>query len=255
LRRVWHEGADAGYNANLTRFPDQKFSVACLCNSENANSTQMALRVADLYLADQFKAGVAPARVDATNPAPITLTEDELRPKVGLYRSPVSGQLRRITLRDGKLRMDFFARNSFELAPLGAERFRVPPGGNLVTFEQRPDGKLQLRLTRRGGYDRRSELFEPVAAAAPKEGELVEYAGSYYSEELDTVYHLQVENGALVFSHKDEQKRQLQPTFRDGFTNSDLMKFEFKRDARGKIAGFTLGMARLHNLIFARQSK
>src|SRR5262245_30642058 len=254
LRRVWHEGADAGYNANLTRFPDQKFSVACLCNIENANSTQMALRVADLYLADQFKAGVAPARVDTSNPAPITLTEDELRPKVGLYRSPVSGQLRRITLRDGKLRMDFFARNSFELAPLGAERFRVPPGGNLITFEQRPDGKLQLRLTRRGGYDRRSELFEPVVAAAPKEGELVEYAGSYYSEELDTVYHLQVENGGLLFFRKNAQKRPLRPTFRDGFATTDNMQFEFKRDAQGKITGFTIGWARLRNLSFARQN-
>jgi CubicO group peptidase (beta-lactamase class C family) len=255
LRRVWHEGADAGYNANLTRFPDQKFSVACLCNIENANSTQLALRVADLYLADQFKAGAAPAPGAATNTAPITLTEGELKPKIGLYRSPASGELRRITLRDGKLRVDFFGPNSFELTPLSAERFRVSQGGNLVTFERRPDGKFQLLLTRRGRYDQRVDIFEPIAAAAPKEGELVEYTGSYYSEELDTVYHLQVENGGLLFFRKNEQKRPLKPTFPDGFATTDNMQFEFKRDAQGKIVGFTLGMARLRNLSFARQNK
>ncbi len=255
LRRVWHEGAWLGYHVNLTRFPEQKFSVACLCNVENANSTQLALRVADLYLADQFKAGGALAAVDLTNPAPVTLTESELKPKVGLYRSPTSGELRRITLRDGKLRIDFFGPNSFELVPLSAERFRVSQGGNLVTFEQRPDGKFQLLLTRRGRYDRRAEIFEPIAAAAPKEGELAEYTGSYYSEEMDTVYHLQVENDGLLFFRKNGQKGPLQPTFRDGFATTDNMQFEFKRDAQGKITGFSLGWARLRNLNFTRQNK
>ncbi len=32
LRTVDHNGADAGYRAELMRFPDQHFSVACLCN-------------------------------------------------------------------------------------------------------------------------------------------------------------------------------------------------------------------------------
>src|SRR5262245_14373985 len=257
LRRVWHDGAWLGYNANLTRFPEQKFSVACLCNVEDANSTQLALRVADLFLADQFKAGAAITAVTPTNPAPVALTESELKPKVGLYRSPTSGEARRITLRDGKLRIDFFGPNSFELAPLSAERFRVSQsqGGNLVTFERRPDGKFQFLLTRRGRVDRRAEVFEPIAAAAPKEGELVEYTGGYYSEELDTVYHLQVENGGLLFFRKNGQKRLLQPTFRDGFATTDNMQFEFERDAQGKITGFILGWARLRNLSFARRNK
>lgn len=33
LPTVDHEGADAGYRSDLTRFPEQHFSTAVLCNS------------------------------------------------------------------------------------------------------------------------------------------------------------------------------------------------------------------------------
>jgi CubicO group peptidase (beta-lactamase class C family) len=52
LRTVRHGGAWAGYRAELLRFPAQHFSVACLCNSENAEPEKLADRVADLYLRD-----------------------------------------------------------------------------------------------------------------------------------------------------------------------------------------------------------
>src|SRR5262249_33809520 len=235
-----------------TRFPNQKFSVACLCNVVPVNTTQLALRIADLYLADQFNAATGPSAPIATTPAPISVTEEELKRKLGLYYNPTNSQLRRITLSDAKLRIDSFTPNSFELMPLSHDRFRHAASGNEIAFVTRPDGKLQLRVTTRQG---RTEIFEPVAAAAPSEVELAEYVGSYFSEELDTVYHLRIEKGGLQFFMKDGLGHPMQPTFRDGFTNSDLMEFEFKRDAQGKITGFTLGMARLHNLIFARQNK
>jgi len=48
-------GADAGYRADLLRFPQQHFSVACLCNQAETNPGELARKVADIYLADQFK--------------------------------------------------------------------------------------------------------------------------------------------------------------------------------------------------------
>src|SRR5215813_10335805 len=56
LRRVSHGGSWAGYRAELARFPDQKFSVACLCNLGATNPSALAMKVADLYLAEPIKA-------------------------------------------------------------------------------------------------------------------------------------------------------------------------------------------------------
>ena len=41
LATVDHGGADAGYRADLLRFPEQHFSVACLCNLADTNPGQL----------------------------------------------------------------------------------------------------------------------------------------------------------------------------------------------------------------------
>jgi len=249
--RVWHSGGVPGYRATLMRFPDQKFSVVCLCNLTSAKVEELAEQVARLYLADQFKTPPPlPTEVAANDPPPITLREEELKNKVGRYHNPITGRLRRITLREGKLWMDFGRPDSFELIPLALDHFRAPAIGQEVTFESRPDGRLQLKL--RAVREGITEILEPLEP--PTETQLAEYAGLYFSGELDTAYHLRVENGVLQLSIKNGSGRPLQPTSPDGFFNGNW-QFVFQRNAQGKISGFKLGAPRIRNLVFARQNQ
>jgi CubicO group peptidase (beta-lactamase class C family) len=55
LRFVDHGGSWGGYRAQLLRFPDQHFSVACLCNLATANPEKRTHEVADLFLAIEMK--------------------------------------------------------------------------------------------------------------------------------------------------------------------------------------------------------
>src|SRR6266481_736279 len=55
LRTVSHGGSWGGYRAELLRFPEQHFSVACLCNLGSARPSNRAHRVADVYLASLMK--------------------------------------------------------------------------------------------------------------------------------------------------------------------------------------------------------
>src|SRR5467141_1474353 len=55
LRTVSHGGSWGGYRAELLRFPEQHFSVACLCNLGSARPSNRAQRVADIYLASLMK--------------------------------------------------------------------------------------------------------------------------------------------------------------------------------------------------------
>jgi hypothetical protein len=54
LTTVDHGGSDAGYRSDLLRFPDQHFSVACLCNL-SINPSQLTRQVADIYLAGSHR--------------------------------------------------------------------------------------------------------------------------------------------------------------------------------------------------------
>jgi hypothetical protein len=86
VREVYHSGSTAGYQAFLTRFPDQRVSVAVLCNASGAQATQYAHAVADVYLGDRVKAV----------PAQPTLTAAQLQDAAGLYRSTTTGLAVRI---------------------------------------------------------------------------------------------------------------------------------------------------------------
>ncbi|MGY8986693.1 MAG: serine hydrolase domain-containing protein [Sphingomonadales bacterium] len=55
LKRINHGGSLTGYRAMLQRFPDQKLSVALLCNSSEVNSGGLANSISDVYLSDLYQ--------------------------------------------------------------------------------------------------------------------------------------------------------------------------------------------------------
>jgi len=107
LRKVSHGGAWAGFRSELVRFPDQKFSVACLCNLGTANPSAMALQVADIYLADHFKATESkPSSLRPTPPKlpdPITLTAEQLAEYTGSYYSEELDTTYKLAVENGRL--------------------------------------------------------------------------------------------------------------------------------------------------------
>src|ERR1700730_16907113 len=81
LHTVRHAGAWGGYRAELLRFPEQHFSVACLCNVGNANPSKRANQVADVYLAGLMKAKDPKKELDAVGKREISgppLTAEQL---------------------------------------------------------------------------------------------------------------------------------------------------------------------------------
>jgi CubicO group peptidase (beta-lactamase class C family) len=81
LHEVYHSGSTAGYSAFLTRFPDQRTSVAVLCNVAT-NATRLAHEVSDIVLANDMK------DEDAV-PLP---TPRELYENAGMYKSDLTGR-------------------------------------------------------------------------------------------------------------------------------------------------------------------
>ncbi len=50
LKRVQHGGDWQGYQAQLLRFPTERFSVATLCNLGGTGAEELVQKVADIYL-------------------------------------------------------------------------------------------------------------------------------------------------------------------------------------------------------------
>jgi CubicO group peptidase (beta-lactamase class C family) len=152
LRAVRHGGAWGGYRAELLRFPDQHFSVACLCNIGNANPSRRANEVADVYLGSLMKPRDAKKELDedskkGSHGGP--LTAEQLQAYVGEYWGEELGVTYRLAIADGNLRVAGLSdrsglprTNPFspnELRPAGDDQFTV--GNELVTMKFKRDAK------------------------------------------------------------------------------------------------------------------
>ncbi len=157
LKTISHGGSAVGYQAQFMQFPDQKFSVVILSNLSTFPAGRIARRIADIYLADQFK-------------------------------EPPSPRQRR-----------------------------------------------------------RREMPKPISLAISK---LKEYAGNYYSDELDITYVLKMENKDLILELR-ETSHTLSPYAIDSFGWGGR-RLEFVRDEENKIAGFTLEEGIVKNMKFTK---
>lgn len=109
LHTVSHGGAWGGYRAELLRFPEQHFSVACLCNRGDANPSRRARQVADIYLGSMMKPKDEKKDAEGERETPekkeIQLTAEQLRAYTGDYWSSELGVTYRLGIADGKLKV------------------------------------------------------------------------------------------------------------------------------------------------------
>jgi CubicO group peptidase (beta-lactamase class C family) len=236
LREFGHGGSEQGWDLRVVRYPDQGLAVAVLCNLENISSSRLARGVADIYLEKFFP---LPAASSATAAPPnVSLSAEQLASKVGLYRNPLNDDLRRISVRDGKLWANIIndATGGAELRPVGENRFLLP-WGTAVEFVPGVAGRAQdLRELPDG---QRPLMFGQVTAFAPSSTELRAFAGEYTSSELEVTYTLVPRDSGLLLQLPRGTSHLLRPTFTDAF-QEDRIGVEFTRDARGGVTGLLL---------------
>ncbi|HWC19195.1 MAG TPA: serine hydrolase domain-containing protein, partial [Terriglobales bacterium] len=168
---VGHDGALFGYRAQMLRFPEQKFSVLCLCNISSANPGSLARQIADLYLADEMKNKVGASDSSGGQYSP------DVSAFAGKYLDARSHQIYSFTASDRNLH----AWGSV-LKRRSANQFHDLLG-NLFTFEG-TDSLMKARLDVEG-----TTYFDGAKIPAMHLDETsLDFTGQYRSPELDATY-------------------------------------------------------------------
>lgn len=248
LKSVSHGGAWVGYRAQLLRFPDQHFSVACLCNLSTSNPSRLAREVATIYLAEKMEKEAAPKPAGAENTA--ARPEPELRRLGGAYRDPASGDVLLFSLEAGKLLMEARGQK-VELAPTGPNRFAPRDGAITVAFQRAPAGRPRVEVLEEGES---SQVFEPIEIWTPTAADLEDFAGVYASEEISGAFHFAVADGKLVLEHRTIPPDPWKPSVRDAFTQGSLC-VTFTRDPAGRVAGFGLNTGRVRGILYRKAAR
>jgi CubicO group peptidase (beta-lactamase class C family) len=254
LKTVIHAGSSLGYQGTLHRFPEQHFSVALLCNVRGNNPDGLARRVADIYLADQLgQAAENPASTTAAPADVFKMSEKELSSVAGLYWNPATDAVRRVYVKDGKLMYLRAPGNESELSPLAKDRFVMLGVRNRVEIafqSARPGAPLRMLLTEAGG---KPVVQESVKAASYQPQQLNEFAGEYFSPELDTTYSIVPQGDKLLMRTGNWGDFLLSPRFVDSFANPEEMgSLIFTRDDKKRVSGFIIRSGKVRNLRFKR---
>jgi CubicO group peptidase (beta-lactamase class C family) len=242
LKMISHSGSEAGFRAQMIRFPEQKFSVICLANLSTINPSKLCKQVADLYLAEQFKQKKATF---------IELPEQELKSKTGTFRDPRIGAVCELFVKDGKLMVKMFDMN-FQISPLSKTQFRSVDASfdTEVKFEKQDQNKPLLIHVEIEGE--KPITFEAIQLVSPTSTQLSDYVGDYYSDELQFTYKLVMKDGKLFFRHRNALKKPLSPTLKDMFKVS-YVRIQFIRDRQNRISAFNLSSERARNIRFAKK--
>jgi len=163
VNEVSHSGSTAGYRAFLTRFPDQRVSVAVLCNAGNANATQYAHAVSDIYLGDRINESAPrpPAIAETRGPTADLERDPSYQPSpadlaafTGVYTSAEIETTVTIELRDTELVITARPDRLVRLRPHAPDRFDAQ-GLGLVTFYRVAGQVREFGLTQDRVWDLR----------------------------------------------------------------------------------------------------
>lgn len=251
LNWIHHSGEWVGYRAALSRFPDQHFSALVLCNCVGSMSPMtMALRVADVYLADAMAQAEKAAAPKTASQVPVT----ELRQYGGSYWSQKNGAFRKFVLRDDKLVMEAPGL-TYDLLPLGGGQFEAQEADiehkDRYIFHAAKDGKFQLEAIE-GGVP---VAYEAVKGPAADSSHWSDYAGSFANDELRATWTLVVEKGKLVRQQWMTEDEEIEPAFPDGFIgdiSEGQFLMHFNRDSNGRVTSFDVATDMVRPMRFVR---
>lgn len=244
VREISHGGSTAGYQTFLARFPDERLSVAVLCNTTGTSPGGYAHQVAELFLGDKVKA--MPAVTGIQVPA------DVLSKVAGVYRDRSTDALARIAWdKDRKI----LSAGGQALTPTAPGVLSSADGSRTLTLDvggTRPDWPGAVVAIADKVGNARPRTWHAEAPFAPTPAELQAFTGTFVSDELSVTYAVLLDGDRLVVRFRPAQRVSLTPAFTDGF-EGDGQTFRFTRDAGGRVDGFNVFAGRVRHVRFSRQ--
>lgn len=221
---IAHGGATGGYRTWLARYPDQRLSIALLCNTADANPEMLGRQVADLFLPESPE---TPPYVP-TGPAP-----------EGLFAGTRTGEPFGLRM---TVRGPVVIPSGQPLTPVGPDVWR------LGTDELRFEGRDRFaRITEDGD----SIIYERRQPVAPDAGALAAYAGTYVSDEARARWTLRVIEGRLALDQGGQPPVIIAPTYLDVFATPGFV-LRFDRNPAGEVTVMHVNAGRARDVVFNR---
>jgi len=228
ISQVEHTGGHI-FVSYLGRFKELDLGIALSSNNSDYNLRGTVHQIADLFIKNREDEDESEGVI--LEPNEIDLSAKELAFFQGSYWSKEDKIVRRIIARNDTLVYWRSENNESYFKPIAQNMFQMLGETERITLKFEKGQMI---------FDG-STLFEKFTSIGFNDMNAQEYEGLYFSDELGQSYELQVLEGKIFGKNPKMELISLKPIMKDRFESDKwfLNLFEFSRDSRGEILGFS----------------
>ena len=255
LKRVHHGGADVAHRSMLAYYPEINAGITTQSNHAQFNSN-MAFDLAAAFFKDAMEEeeGKAGEGGTAGEFDPEDYDPEAFDEYVGRYALDAAPNIiLTFTREDETLYTQLTGQPRLEIVPTSETTFRLLALEASATFLRGEDGEVEGVTMHQNGAEQNATRLEGDAAEEwePTEDDLSDFAGRFFSDELETFYTFTVEDGELVMHQRRLDRVTLATGEEDEFSGNGL-SVAFERDRNEQVIGFYVSNGRTRDVRFGR---
>lgn len=206
---VQHGGRLGPFNSLSLRIPRHRLALAMLSNANELQPFEYWSKIVDALVGASEPTSHSATTVEASKPTSAgkktngkSTGADTIDPVrvTGLYRDPGSAVFEVSHNEDdaGSLWVAPWQGDKLRLIQTDELTFTIEGLPNIITFAANDNGNIDRYIVRINGYEEPARVRIP---RGPARSALTDYAGNYYSTELQVMYGVDVHNDGLTMSH------------------------------------------------------
>ncbi len=241
LTTLSHGGALGGFRAHIAWYPNQRFSIAVLCNLDQISTKTKADRVAEIVLADHLTAPVL-------HRAEVQVESEHLNRLVGRYALSPTFEIE-ITREKNQLYAQATGQAKHPIYPETASKFFYKVVDAQITFGVGESDEIDQFVLHQNGADIPARrIGREFALKRPRE----EYVGDYYARELAASTRLYTQGEQLWSQVGYGEPTRLTPVGDDEFVANTAV-VTFLRDTNDRVHGMQVTLPRVRKLVYEKQ--
>jgi CubicO group peptidase (beta-lactamase class C family) len=253
-KRAISHGGMGGGSFHLLRLPDDRLSVAVLCNRYSLgagapDTWSLSRKIADIFLGAEAGATDIPSSLVREVP----VSTAELAKYVGLYWKNAGPPIR-IELKNGQL-VEVYDGTAYPMIPIGSGKFRNDEGTATYSFS----GPEARTLTYHEVPTDFTDVGERRPQWSPTTQELRQAVGRYCNDEVPVCWSLLLKRNALLLRRPGFADAALSPAYPGTFSLVDKndigtrsMRLILLRSLDGSIGRLSVFRGRVSDVVFER---
>ncbi|MEM6725323.1 MAG: serine hydrolase domain-containing protein [Bacteroidota bacterium] len=246
-QKIQHGGAIGGFRSYATSYPEAQLSIAVLTNFSSSSPNSMEQNIATILL--------EPKPVLETEKTPQEKAQNEitypLAQLTGKYEIQ-KGLVVNISIEEDSLHViQEWDKSEYNVQNIGGNAYEIPNiAGISFTFSELQDEKTQLLTIYQNKIKYEASRLEEEDLSNV---DLSEYAGRFYSPELESTLDILLKEDQLIGHHARHGDFPIELLKRNALMITNFAAIDIIRDENKSITGIKVSNGRARNVWFEKQ--